>query len=342
MARLREARNLSNSEQDRQFSTQPGVATLEGAGSQSLPSSRVLQEQSPQEQAKSLVPLRAEALPRLETPFRELEVHFDRQDRIFWQYMKPEGRPSYTMGLLREMRLALGQVERLFAEQEEGAEPPVRYLIMASRLPGIFNMGGDLPLFVELIRKQDHEGLRAYAYACIDVQYPRAVNLNLPVISISLVQGDALGGGFEAALADDIIVAERSAKFGLPEILFNLFPGMGAYSFLARKLNACQAERLILSGRIYSAEELHEMGVVDELVDDGMGEEAIYDIVGRNHRSFNARRAVFQARRMVNPICRDELISITDLWVDTALTLEKNDLRKMERLANAQDRRYQG
>src|SRR3712207_4090014 len=103
--------------------------------------------------------------------------------------------------------------------------------------------------------------------------------MDLPVITVALVQGDALGGGFECALAHDLIVAERSAKFGLPEVLFNLFPGMGAYSFLSRRIGRQAAERMILSGRVHTAEELHEMGLVDVLAPDGEGEEAVLDFV---------------------------------------------------------------
>jgi DSF synthase len=47
------------------------------------------------------------------------------------------------------------------------------------------------------------------------------------VITASLVQGRALGSGFECALASDVIVAETGARMGFPEVLFNLFPGMG-------------------------------------------------------------------------------------------------------------------
>ena len=53
-------------------------------------------------------------------------------------------------------------------------------------------------------------------------------------MTVALIQGDAIGGGFEAMLTNDVVIAERTAKFGLPEILFNLFPGMGAHSFLKR------------------------------------------------------------------------------------------------------------
>jgi DSF synthase len=237
------------------------------------------------------------------------------------------------------MKASIDHVTRLFADSS-AVEPPVRYTVMASRMPGIFNLGGDLRHFAELIRNKDRATIRQYAHACIDVQHPRAVNMNLPIVSISLVQGDALGGGFEAALADNVIIAEKSAKFGLPECLFNLFPGMGALSFLTRKIGAPLAEKMVFSGQIYTASELHEMGVVEVVCEDGMGEQAVYDFVEKADRSFASRRSVYASRQIINPVSRDELIRITDMWVESALTLTPMDLRKMERLASAQDRRW--
>ena len=67
---------------------------------------------------------------------------------------------------------------------------------------------------------------------------------------------------------------------GLPEILFNLFPGMGAYSLLARRLGMKKAEEMILSGKIFEARELHEMGVVDMIVPSGEGERGRADLRG--------------------------------------------------------------
>lgn len=289
--------------------------------------------------ATRLVPstpaLSIEELGRL----NELEVRLDSHARVLWQYMKPSGRPSFTHGLLADMRNAQRWVESVFAEH--GADDaPVRYVVMASKMPGIFNLGGDLPHFVDLIKAKDKAGLTRYAHACIDVQHPRATNSGLPITSISLVQGDALGGGFECAVAADLIVAEKRAKFGLPEILFNLFPGMGAYSLLARRIGPVEAEKMILSGKLYGAEELKDLGVVDIIAEDGRGEEAVYDYIETNDRAYAAIRAVHKVRRIVQPISREELIEITDLWVDTAIGLEGSDLRKMERLAAAQDRRW--
>lgn len=275
----------------------------------------------------------------LDADFGEFELVADLPARLLWQYMNPTGRPSFTVGMLDDIAAAQARVADVFAACTDPADFPIRYTVFASRIPGIFNLGGDLPLFAELIRQNDHEGLRRYAYACVEPQYRRATNLGLPVISISLVQGDALGGGFECALADDVIIAERSAKFGLPETLFNLFPGMGAYSFLSRKVGPVQAESMILSGRIYSADELCEMGLVEMVADDGAGQEAVYDFIERHDRGFGARQAVYRARRVVSPVELDELRAVTDLWVDTAVNLDPADLRKMERLAAAQDRR---
>jgi DSF synthase len=106
---------------------------------------------------------------------------------------------------------------------------PIEYTVLASDVPGVFNLGGDLDLFLRLIEGKDRAGLVAYGKACVHVLHRNYVAHDLPITTISLVQGDCLGGGFEAALSSDILVAERHARFGFPEIVFNLFPGMGAY-----------------------------------------------------------------------------------------------------------------
>jgi DSF synthase len=102
-----------------------------------------------------------------------------------------------------------------------------------------------------------------------------------------------------------------------------------------------RAEEMILSGRIYPAAELHEMGVVDVLVEDGAGEAAVYDYVRRNERRRNGTQAMFNCRQHVNPISYDELLNITNIWVDAALRLEDRDLKLMSRLGRSQLKRGQ-
>lgn len=269
-----------------------------------------------------------------------LRVTFDRTERILWWSMAPQKRPSFTPALLADMKRVADALEAVFAAAPAGTRPAVNHLVLSSQINGIFNLGGDLSLFLDRIERRDRDALVRYAHACAEGQFRIATNFGLPLSTIALVQGDALGGGFEAALANDVIIAERSAKFGLPEVLFNLFPGMGAYSFLSRRLGATAAERMILSGRIYTADELREMGVVDLVVDDAAGPAATYTHVAEFERNGLARQAVLRTRRIVNPVTREELIRVADVWVETALMLSPRDLRRMRHLVLAQDRRW--
>jgi len=155
------------------------------------------------------------------------------------------------------------------------------------------------------------------------------------------VQGDALGGGFEHALSFDLIVANAARNSACRKYSSTCFPAWAPYSFLSRRMDRKRAEALILSGRIHTAEELYEMGVVDVLAEDGAGEQAARDYIARHGRKFNAHMSTYRARRRVNPVTLEELIDVVDIWAKAALNLTEQDLRKMDRLCAAQDKRLQ-
>lgn len=273
--------------------------------------------------------------------FKEIELRFDRSDEIFWCYMNQKSRPSYTYELGDEIQQVQDWIHSNYAMDGAKGSDPLRYFVCGSRTPGIYNLGGDLKHFADCIRRRDLGALKKYARTCVHMQYENSTGFGAPIITMALVQGDALGGGFEHALAFDILVAEKSARLGLPEILFNLFPGMGAYSFLRQRLGRKDTERFILEGKLFTATELYDMGVVDILADDGRGEAAIIEYTKENRKRFHAERAVYRARKIADPVSLEELLEITDTWAETALYLEEADVRKMERLATAQDRRIQ-
>jgi DSF synthase len=273
--------------------------------------------------------------------FSEISVRHDQSDKIFWCFMDQRGRPSYTYTLGGEIQQVQDWIANNYAMPANGGPDDLRYFVCGSKTPGIYNLGGDLRHFAECIRNRDLAAMRKYAETCVRMQYANANSFNAPIITMALVQGDALGGGFEHALAFDILVAERSARMGLPEIVFNLFPGMGAYSFLVRRVGRKLAERFILDGKIFPAAELHEMGIVDILVEDGEGEAAVVDYCHRNERRFAAERAVYLARRAADPIGLEELLRITNIWAETAMMLTDADVKKMERLADAQERKIE-
>ena len=272
--------------------------------------------------------------------YEHLSVRYDARQRVLWYTLSPQPRPCFTLPLLDELRDFQHRLETVIGQAGMRGEPfPVRYTVLGSDQPGVFSLGGDLRLFTRLIRDRDRQGLFRYAKACIDVLYPNSVNFDQPLTTVSLVQGDALGGGFEAAISSNVIIAERSAKFGLPEVLFNLIPGMGAYSFLIRRTSPDVAERIIMTGDLLRAEDMLELKLVDAVVEDGTGEEALEEFIARHRKRSNAHAAMGRIRRCLNPVTYEELITITKIWVDAALRLEDRDLLLIERLIKAQNRR---
>lgn len=264
--------------------------------------------------------------------YQQLTLHQDAQNAVAWCYMNASPRPCFTTELLEELDQWASHLRR------QASEHPLRYHVTASLVPGIFNLGGDLDVFRKSIVAADAGRLYAYARRCIDVLYANITGFDCDVTTISLVQGEALGGGFEAALSSEVLIAERRSRFGFPEILFNLFPGMGAFSLLSRRVGSRLAQQLILSGKVYGAEELHAMGVVDVIADDGEGELAVYDYIKRENRARNGFTALRQARDSINPVTYEELEKIVRIWVDAALRLEARDLKMMDRLVARQAR----
>ncbi len=267
------------------------------------------------------------------------DAYFDPEFGAFWANLRPDSPRNFTPELIAALRQGQVQVESRIREHlDSGRGDRIRYQILTSRIPGVFSLGGDLALFRRLIRNQNRDALLRYACACIDLVYTNAVNYKLPVITISLVQGQALGGGFEAALAANVVVAERQSKFGLPEVMFNMFPGMGAYQLLTRRLTPARAEELILSGRTYGAEELHKMGLVDILAEPGEGEEAVMHYIKKSHRWFHANQGLRRAIQAASPLDYGALIRVAEVWVSQAMELTERDLELMDYLIRAQGR----
>ena len=269
--------------------------------------------------------------------YRHSLTHFDSERHALWYYLNSP-RAVFSRTALSEI-LDVHERAKLYMSAQTGNEPEIHYLVQTSAIPGVFALGGDLELFADLIRRRDHDRLFAYGQQCIQCIFNNNTNLGNPQITtISLAQGSALGGGFEAALSTNVLVAERSTTFGLPEILFNLFPGLGAYSLLSRRLDRARAERFLSSGRQYSAAELYDLGLVDVLAEDGQGVHAVNSFIRKHSRSRNGLLAIQQVRQRLAPLAFQELEDVLMIWVDTAMRLTERDLRTMEKLVAAQDR----
>jgi DSF synthase len=191
------------------------------------------------------------------------------------------------------------------------------------------------------MERGDRDALDTYARRCIEVMHRSATGYDLPFTTISLVQGQALGGGFEAALASTVLIAEEGATFGFPETLFGMFPGMGALSLLTRRTSPGIARRIIASSRIYSSRELFELGVVDVVVRDGEGERAVHDFIAERRNRESGFHALELAAARVTPVSYAELADVVGIWVATAMSLSTRNRRLMSYLAAAQQRRWE-
>ena len=264
----------------------------------------------------------------------QLEVNWDAQAGALWTFMRPHGRPSYNLELLDDIHA----LQRGIVANFEDRPNELHYLVAGSRTPGVFSLGGDLHHFMAKIHARDRQALVDYGESCVRVLHRFLNALDLPIITIGLAQGDALGGGFESLLSFNVIIAERGAKFGFPETMFGLFPGMGAYSIVSRRVGAAFAEEMMLTGRIYSAEEMKEVGLVHVVAEPGQGVEAARDYMQRNKRRHFGARAVYKVSHGVNPVTLEELDRIVQIWADACLQLRARDLKVMQRLVSAQDK----
>jgi len=264
---------------------------------------------------------------------RHLKTHYDPKYKTSWCLMKADPRPCFTTKLLSEFHEYIRVVKQ---EMRESQHEKYDYIVVGSDVDGVFNLGGDLSLFRNYIESNNRDALFNYAIRCIDILHENMNHLDCDLTTIALVQGDALGGGFEAALASNVMIAEKDVKMGLPEVLFNLFPGMGAYSLLSRRVGTSVAEKIILSGKLYTSNELYDMGVVDILAEKGEGEMEVYKYIKAANRYSNSYNAIRKVRDICNKISYDELIDVAKIWADAAFKLTENDLKMMGRLIKRQ------
>jgi len=275
----------------------------------------------------------------LQRRLKHLKVTNDPIHNAVWVEFMFSGRPCFTTALLDELLVAQHSIRQTAQQQYRLADANrLQFQVLASTDTRAFNLGGDLTHFIELIEQRDRDGLLAYAKTCIDIQFASVTHYDIPFTTIALVQGEALGGGFEAALSNNVIIAEESARFGFPELSFGMFPGMGAISLLTRKITPAMARRLIMDRRVHSAEALYDMGVIDILAADGEGREAVVNYMQRHSDIAPGLHGFQAAVDRAMPVSYEELYDIVEHWVATALQLSEKNRRLMAYFARAQSR----
>lgn len=170
---------------------------------------------------------------------------------------RPKALNAINPDVLREINEALTELEE---------DPAVKVLVLTGEGDKAFVAGADISHMVNLTPIQAREFSRAGQ----DLLF-RLERLPFPVIAC--VNGFALGGGTEMAMACDFIYASEKAKFGQPEITLGIIPGFGGTQRLSRLVGKARAKELCMTGAMIGADEAREIGLVNRV----FGHDALWE-----------------------------------------------------------------
>jgi DSF synthase len=254
-----------------------------------------------------------------------LSLKIDKAYSIIWIKIGTKHELHYSLKALSTFCETMPYIKSIIQENE------IKYAVLISANKQVWNMGGDLELFSNCVKNKDIDTLKDYANKCINVVHYFNSSLESNVIVISIVQGNAFGGGFECALSGDYIIAEEHAKFSFPEVVFGTFPGMGAYSFITRKLGYNKAAEMMNSNQKWTASELNKTGLLDFVTDTGNGISYFYELLTNDQ--FESRSA---HKKICTTVPLSELHGIIELWIDSVMSLSESQLRVIEKIVSAQ------
>jgi enoyl-CoA hydratase len=210
--------------------------------------------------------------------------------------------------------LALEELEK-FAVALENLQSQAHALIIYSEIKSGFCAGADL----RELYQRSQEMRRADAIAGVRdflERIHRVLNRidALPLTTIAAVHGVTFGGGFELALACDLIIADKMARFCFPELRLGLIPGFGGIPRLKRDLGNAVVRDLLLTGRSFNATKAQQIGLVSQVVSEGE--------VLRAARATAAQLAKFDrataaaAKDFIKPIPYEELRREIDIFCE--------------------------
>jgi enoyl-CoA hydratase len=165
------------------------------------------------------------------------------------QINKPKAN-TYDLDMMKELHAAI---------EELRFDDAARVIVLESAVPGFFSAGADIEML-----KQAAPDFKAMF--CLYCQETLDKFAKTPKVVITAINGHCVGGGLEIALSTDLrMMAKDSGKIGLPEVTLGVLPGTGGTQRLPRLIGASRALDLMITGRLLSPEEAHQIGLVNYL-----------------------------------------------------------------------------
>ena len=230
---------------------------------------------------------------------------------------------------------SLEELEK-FATALQRMQPDAHALIIYSELTPGFCAGADLR---ELYQRSQAMEKAAAAKGVRDFleRIHRVLNLidAAPLTTIAAVHGVTFGGGFELALACDLIIADKMARFCFPELRLGLIPGFGGIPRLKRDLGNGVVRDLLLTGRSINATKAQQIGLVSQVVGEGEALRAARATAAQLRKFDRATAAA--AKKFIKPIPHEELRQEIDLFCELfARPAVEAGLRKFVESSDAQ------
>lgn len=223
------------------------------------------------------------------------------------------GEPANEIGTVM-----LAELETLASYLADGADG-ARALVLSSEL-GAFCAGADLRelqagMADALEAGASQRALRGQVASFITRVHEAFDRIDMaPLTTVAAVHGACLGGGFELALLCDVIVADKSARFGFPELRLGLVPGFGGIPRLTRDVGNAVARDLLFTGRSVRATRMAELGVVSQVVGRGQARDVALRVAEQACR-FD-QEAFRSAKAFTKPLPSEALARERETFLD--------------------------
>jgi len=208
----------------------------------------------------------------------------------------------------------LGDLER-FVSSLPALEAKASALIVHSEQKAGFSAGADLRELYEQARKMEASAAAAGIREFLERIHAVLNRLDAsPLTTIAAVHGVCFGGGFELALACDLIIADKMARFCLPELRLGLIPGFGGIPRLKRDLGNAVVRDLLLTGRSINATKASSVGLVSQVAAEGEALRVARATAAQATKFDRATSAA--AKQFIKPLPAEELRREIDLFCE--------------------------
>nr|WP_315153501.1 crotonase/enoyl-CoA hydratase family protein [uncultured Flavobacterium sp.] len=259
---------------------------------------------------------------------KNVNIEIDYQNKILWLEIGSYDELYYSYETICNFHDSLENIKNVIETEK------LTHVFFKSPNKKVWSMGGDLEMFLNCINNNDVNQLKDYAYKCVKSVHEINNGFRTNAIVVAVVEGNAFGGGFECALSTHYIIAEEHVKFSFPESLFGTFPGMGAYSFLTRKVGFFKAEEMINSSQKWDTSEMYNLSLINHIAKTQNGIKEALELKSKN---------AFIRKNQFETVCSnlkvDELLEIVDIWIHQVMSLGTDKIDFMRKLIDAQKKR---